>query len=84
MSSEMPSAISSIYNPLVYDFNKRKNYLADLDAVKMEDVQRVVKKYFTPDVYKLVIAGDESIVLTQLNSIKGLTKFNASDIEKDQ
>ena len=84
MSSEMPSAISSIYNPLVYDFNKRKNYLADLEAVKMEDVQRVLKKYFTPDVYKLVIAGDESVVTTQLNSIKGLTKFKASDIEKDQ
>ncbi len=83
MSSEMPSAISSIYNPLLYDFNKRKNYLTDLEAVKMEDVQRVIKKYFTPDVYKLVIAGDESLVSAQLNSIKGLTRFKASDIEKD-
>ncbi len=83
MSSEMPSAISSIYNPLLYDFNKRKNYLSDLDAVKMEDVQRLVKKYFTADVYKLVIAGDESKVNAQLNSIKGLTKFKTTDIEKD-
>lgn len=83
MSSEMPSAISSIYNPLLYDFNKRKNYLTDLEAVKMEDVQRIVKKYFTADSYKLVIAGDENVVATQLNAIKGLTKFKATDIEKD-
>ncbi len=83
MSSEMPTAISSFYNPVVYDFNKRKNYLSDLATVKIEDVQKVIKKYFTADSYKLVIAGDEGVVTTQLNSIKGLTKFKASDIEKD-
>lgn len=83
MSSEMPEAISSFYNPVVYDFNKRKNYLKELAAIKIEDVQKVIKKYFTPDIYKLVIAGDEIAVTTQLNSIKGLVKFKASDIEKD-
>ena len=83
MSAEMPSEISAIYDPLLYDFNKRKNYLNDLAAVKMEDVQRVIKKYWTPDVYKLVVAGDENVVATQLNSIKGLTKFKTTDIEKD-
>lgn len=83
MSAEMPSAISSIYNPLLYDFNKRKNYLTDLSAVKMEDVQKVIKKYFTPDVYKLVVAGDETVVASQLNSIKGLVKYKTADIEKD-
>jgi predicted Zn-dependent peptidase len=83
MSSEMPANISSIYNPLLYDFNKRKNYLNDLALVKMEDVQRVIKKYFTPDVYKLVIAGDETKVAAQLNSIPGLIRYKATDIEKD-
>lgn len=83
MSAEMPSAISSIYDPLLYDFNKRKNYLNDLSAVKIEDVQKVIKKYFSPDVYKLVVAGDETAVAVQLNSIKGLIKFKATDIEKD-
>lgn len=83
MSSEMPSAISSIYNPLLYDFNKRKNYLNDLAAVKMEDVKRIIKKYWTPEVYKLVVAGDETKVVAQLNSIKGLVKYKATDIEKD-
>lgn len=83
MSSEMPTNISSFYNPVVYDFNKRKNYLADLDAVKLEDVQKAIKKYYTADAYKLVIAGDESVVTTQLNAINGLIKFKSSDIEKD-
>jgi zinc protease len=83
MSSEMPSAVSALYDPLLYDFNKRKNYLTDLSAVKMEDVQKVIKKYFSPDVYKLVVAGDETVVATQLNSIKGLVKFKTTDIEKD-
>ncbi len=83
MSAEMPSEISAIYDPILYDFNKRKNYLSDLAAVKMEDVQRAIKKYWTPDVYKLVVAGDETVVASQLNSIKGLVKYKTTDIEKD-
>lgn len=83
MSTEMPSEISVAYDPMLYDFNKRKNYLNDLALVKMEDVQRVIKKYWTPDIYKLVVAGDETVVATQLNSIKGLVKYKATDIEKD-
>jgi len=83
MSSEMPSAISSFYNPILYDFDKRKNYLNDLAAIKMEDVQKVIKKHYGPDVYKLVVAGDENVISAQLNSIKGLVKFKSTDIEKD-
>lgn len=83
MSAEMPSEIAAIYDPLLYDFNKRKNYLNDLAAVKMEDVQKMVKKYFTPENYKLVVAGDETVVASQLNSIKGLVKYKPTDIEKD-
>jgi predicted Zn-dependent peptidase len=83
MSSELPAEISSIYNPIIYDFNKRKNFLNDLAALKLEDVQKVIKKHFTADAYKLMIAGDESVVGNQLNSIKGLTKFKTTDIEKD-
>lgn len=83
MSSELPAEISSVYNPIIYDFNKRKNFLNDLAALKVEDVQKVIKKYFTADVYKLMIAGDENVVGTQLSSINGLVKFKASDIEKD-
>ncbi len=85
MSSEMPGSISTIYNPLIFDFNKRKNYLNDVAVLKMEDVQKVIKKYFTPDTYKLVLAGDEStsIVNDQLNAIKGLVRYSVTDLEKD-
>ena len=83
MSSELPAQISSVYNPIIYDFNKRKNLLKDLEVLKLEDVQKMIRKYFTADAYKLMIAGDETVVGTQLNSIKGLTKFKTTDIEKD-
>ena len=83
VSSEMPESILSFYNPVVYDFQKRKNFLNDLAALKIEDVQKVIKKYFTGDSYKLVVAGDESVLASQLNSLKGLIKYKPADIEKD-
>lgn len=83
VSSEMPGSISSIYNPIVYDFNRRKNYLNDLAAIKIEEVQKMIKKYFTPDIYKLILAGDESVVIDQLNKIKGLVRYFPMDLEKD-
>lgn len=83
ISSELPAEVLAFYNPVVYDFNKRKNFLSELDALKLEEVQKSIKKYFTPDVYKLVIAGDESKVGEQLKNIKGLVKFSPDDLEKD-
>ena len=50
---------------------------------KLEDVQKAVKKYFSADTYKLVIAGDESKVEEQLKNIKGLSRFATTDLEKD-
>jgi predicted Zn-dependent peptidase len=79
----MPENILSFYNPVVYDFNKRKNFLNDLAALKLEDVQKAVKKYFTPDIYKLVIAGDEAKVGLQLASLKGLVKYAPQDLQKE-
>lgn len=83
ISSELPESILSFYNPVVYDFQKRKNFLNDLAALKLEDVQKVIKKYFTADIYKLVVAGDENVLATQLANLKGLNKYKAADIEKD-
>ncbi len=80
---ESPDELASLYNPLIYTFEKRKNLINDLNALTLEDVQKVIKKYYTPNVYKLVIAGDESKVSEQLAKINGLQKFKASDIEKD-
>lgn len=83
VSSELPESILNFYNPVVYDFNKRKNFLADLAALKLEDVQKAIKKYYTADSYRLVIAGDEGKVSDQLRTIKGLVKYGATDLEKD-
>ena len=80
---ESPDEVSNFYNPLVYNFEKRKNSLADLNTLTLDDVQKAIKKYFTPSIYKLVIAGDESKVSEQLAKLSGLQKFSASDIEKD-
>ncbi len=80
---ESPDEISSLYNPLIYNFEKRKNLMNDLNALTLEDVQKAIKKYYTPNIYKLMIAGDESRVSEQLTKITGLQKFKASDIEKD-
>jgi predicted Zn-dependent peptidase len=80
---ESPDEISSLYNPLIYNFEKRKNLMNDLNALTLEDVQKAIKKYYTPNIYKLMIAGDESKVSEQLTKITGLQKFKASDIEKD-
>lgn len=80
---ESPEELASLYNPLIYNFDKRKNLINDLSALTFEDVQKVIKKYFTPNAYKLVIAGDELKVSEQLSKISGLQKFKSSDIEKD-
>ena len=80
---ESPEDISGFYNPLIYNFEKRKNVLNDLNALTLDDVNKVIKKYFTPNIYKLVVSGDELKVSEQLVKINGLQKFKASDIEKD-
>ncbi|MBK8369724.1 MAG: insulinase family protein [Bacteroidetes bacterium] len=80
---ESPDEVSNFYNPLVYNFDKRKNMINDLNTLTVDDINKVIKKYFTPNVYKLVISGDESKVADQLTKINSLQKFTASDIEKD-
>jgi zinc protease len=81
LGMESPQSISGTYNPVIYDFEKRKQMVNDLNALKQEDVLKAVKKYFTPEVYKLLIAGDEMKVKEQLNGIKGLVYHKHNDIE---
>lgn len=80
---ESPNELASFYDPLIYNFEKRKNIVNDLNALTLEDVQKVIKKYYTPNAYKLVIAGDEAKVTDQLQKIKEYKKLTALDIEKD-
>ncbi len=81
LGMEYPEEIADFYNPLVYDFNNRKNVLIELANLKVEDIKKVIKKYFTPTIYKLVIAGDETEIKTQLEKIKNLKKFVPNDLE---
>ncbi|MES2763678.1 MAG: pitrilysin family protein [Bacteroidota bacterium] len=80
---ESPDEISGFYNPLIYSFEKRKNIINDLNALTLDDVNKVIKKYYTPNVYKLVISGDQSKVADQLTKINNLQRFSPADIEKD-
>lgn len=80
---ESPDEIAAFYNPLIYNFEKRKNTVNDLNALTIEDVKKVIKKYFTPDAYQLTIAGDESKVSADLAKITNLKKNIPADIEKD-
>jgi predicted Zn-dependent peptidase len=78
---EYPEQVMEFYNPVLYNFEARKNALKELETLKMEDVQKVVKKYYTPGIYKLVISGDEGTIKDQLAKIKDLKKHSPADLE---
>jgi zinc protease len=82
---EDPSGFASLINPWVYrDYNKRKMYLAEIDAVDIPALNKAIKKYFTVDSYKLVIAGDSTALAGQLAKISGLQKLDLAVIETAQ
>lgn len=84
-SANSPTGISGFYNPLVYtDIGKRANYLAGLEALPLETVNKIIKKYFNPDSYKLMIAGSESGLRESLDKFKNLKRFPNNAIEVDQ
>jgi zinc protease len=74
-------AILSFYDPLIYDIGSRKNYLSNLSAVSMPDIQMVLKKYFDPDSYRLIIVGKAHLVRTQLDFLENVTSYETSDFE---
>ncbi len=47
------------------------NYLKKINAVTIDDVQRVAKKYYKPDNLRIVIVGKGSEVLEGLKTLKG-------------
>lgn len=84
LAIETPAAIIDFYNPIVYkDVQKRNEYLASIDAITLDQVNKAVKKYFSPDNYKLVMVGDASVLDPQLQKISGLEKIAVNSIEKD-
>ena len=85
LSITQPSDIIDFFNPLIYpDIQKRMTYISDIEALTTDMVNKTIKKYYNPDSYKLVIAGNEVVLADQLNKLKGLQKFNNNAIEVDQ
>lgn len=84
LGSEDPGALANAINPWVYkDYAKRKTYLDEIDKLDVATVNKVVKKYFTSDSYKCVIAGDDAVIGTQISKISGVQKLDLKVIEKD-
>ena len=82
LSIEDPSSFATLINPWVYrDYSKRKAYLQELDAIDIPTLNKVIKKYFTPELYKVIIAGDAGVLATQLAKIKNLQKLTPAVIE---
>ncbi|HET6990530.1 MAG TPA: pitrilysin family protein [Bacteroidia bacterium] len=85
LSVEEPGEFASLINPWVYrDYAKRQQYLTEVDAIDLATLNKVIKKYFTPDSYKLIIAGDANSLGDQLGKISRLQKLDPGVIEKDQ
>jgi predicted Zn-dependent peptidase len=57
-------ALSIKTNKLPEDFYK--NYIANIDAVTIEDVQRVSKKYFSDENVRIVLVGKGSDIVENL------------------
>jgi zinc protease len=84
LSIENPAEIIEFYNPLIYkDAGKRNEFLASVDAITLDQANKILKKYFSPESYKLVIVGDEKILEPQTQKIKELVKLPVTNIEED-
>jgi predicted Zn-dependent peptidase len=62
---------------------KRNEYITAVDAMNLEQVNKIIKKYFAPESYKLVMVGDQTILEPQLQKIKDLVRLPVTSIEKD-
>src|SRR5690554_3033557 len=74
LALERPETVAS-YALRVKTQNLSQNFYADylkkINAVTLEDVQRVSKKYYKPDNLRIVIVGKGSEVLEGLKKLKG-------------
>ena len=85
LSISSPDGICGFYNYLCYpDVAKRMNIINELEAQSIENINKVIKKYFNSESYKLMIAGNEKDLKDQLAKLKGLQKFESNAIEIDQ
>jgi zinc protease len=75
LAIENPFDLIAFYNPLLYkDLAKRNEYVSSIDAITVEQVNKIIKKYYTPGSYKLVMVGDQAVLDPQLQKNKGAGK----------
>lgn len=73
--------ILQFYDPLLYDFEVRKNYLVTLSAITPQRLQKVLQTYFISDVYKLIVVGKSHLVAQDLQKFGKLSTYQTSDFE---
>jgi predicted Zn-dependent peptidase len=84
LAIENPFDLIAFYNPMIFrDINKRNEYVSIIESVTLDQVNKLIKKYYTPDSYKMVMVGDQAILEPQLQKIKDLVKLPVTSIEKD-
>lgn len=81
IGDKTPAGISTFYDPLFYDFDWRRNYLSNLADVNTFQLQTLLKKYFNPSLYKLIVIGKELSEAQQINLTAKITKYNTTDFE---
>ncbi|GDX51249.1 peptidase M16 [Bacteroidota bacterium] len=76
-----PTSWIQFFNPVVYSNpDSRKNLVRMINLISLDEVNKIIKKYYTPDSYKLIIAGQEEVIsplIPQWNTIK---KYTVADI----
>jgi predicted Zn-dependent peptidase len=81
MKVNTPEGILSFYNPLIHNFYSRLNYFNNLSNVKVQDLQMILKKYFLPEAYKLIVIGEENVLSGQLRVLNNINKYQTLDFE---
>lgn len=84
LGMQEPDQVAGFINPWVHgDIEKRRNFTAEIDKLDLAAVNKIIRKYYSPDSYKLVIAGDDTKLEQQLQQIKGLARIPLKSIEAD-
>lgn len=81
---QSPSEFAAFINPWVYrDYNKRKNFLNEIEKIDLSAINKTIAKYFSDDAYKLFISGDGNVLDAQLKTLKEVNYVDLKSIEVD-
>lgn len=76
-----PTSWTRFFNPVVYpNSDARKNIVNMIELITLDDVNKIIKKYYTPDSYKLIIAGQEEVISPLIPQWNAIKKYSAADI----